>query len=69
MLAWQTDLYVSGSLIGLVGDLLLHAGQLLFEVKDLILVKFCQVIQLLLQTFTPEATNTRVRVWGIVSLD
>lgn len=68
----QTNLDVSGSFVRLVGDLLLHAGQLLFEVQDLILVEFCQVVQLLLQTFTPEhpnIENTHVRVCGIISLD
>lgn len=54
-----TDLNVSGSLVRLVGDLLLHAGQLLLEVEDFVLVKFCQVVELLLQTLTPEHTNGR----------
>lgn len=60
-LASRTNLDVSGSLIRLVGDLLLHTGQLLFKVQDLILVKLCQVVQLLLQTFTPEHTHTKMQ--------
>lgn len=44
-------LNVSGPLIGLVSHLLLHAGQLLFEIGHFILVELCQVIQLLFQAF------------------
>lgn len=35
---WLTHLNVSGSLVRLVGYFLLHAGELLLEVEDLILV-------------------------------
>lgn len=41
------------SLLGLVGHPLLDAGQLLLEVGHLVLVKLCQVIELVLQTLVP----------------
>lgn len=44
---------VPSPLIGLVGHLLLHAGQLLLQVAHLILVKLGQVIELLLQPLVP----------------
>lgn len=53
------------SLVRLVGYLLLHAGELLLEVEDLVLVQFCQVVELLLQTFAPE----HVRADSIISLN
>ena len=48
---WYLD--VPGPLVGLVGHLLLHAGQLLLQVGHLILVKFGQVIELFLQPLVP----------------
>lgn len=48
-----SHLDVPGPLVGLVGHLLLHASQLLFQVGHLILVKLRQVIELLLQPLVP----------------
>lgn len=44
---------VPSPLVGLVGHLLLHAGQLLLQVSHLVLVKLRQVVQLFLQPFVP----------------
>ena len=44
---------VPGPLVGLVGHLLLHAGELLLQVGHLILVEFGQVIELFLQPLVP----------------
>lgn len=44
---------VPGPFVGLVGHLLLHAGQLLLQVGHLILVKLGQVVELLLQPLIP----------------
>lgn len=60
----RTGLYlnVSGSLVGLVGHLLLHAGQLLLQVGHLILVQLGEVVQLLLQTLIPERASQHFKV-------
>lgn len=49
----RSHLDVPSPLVGLVGHLLLHAGQLLLQVGHLILVKLGQVIELLLQPLIP----------------
>ena len=54
-------LYVSGPLIGLIGHLLLHTGQLLLQVGHLVLVQLCEIVQLLLQPLVPEPAQTQVR--------
>lgn len=49
-------LNVSGSLVGLVGNFFLHAGELLFKVGHLILVELRQVVQLFFKPLVPEHT-------------
>lgn len=44
--------------MGLISHFLFHAGQLLFQVQNFILVELCQVVQLLLQALTPRTTPT-----------
>ena len=53
------DLDVPGSLVGLVGHLLLDGGQLLLQVAGLMLVQLCEVVELVLQTLVPESHRAR----------
>lgn len=57
-----TNLYVPGSFLGLVGHPLLYAGQLLLQICHLVLMKFCQVVQLILQMLIPANQNAEIRI-------
>lgn len=46
-------LYVPSPLMSLVGHPLLNARQLLLQISHLMLVKLCEVVQLVLQTLVP----------------
>lgn len=43
-----SNLYVPGPFIRLVRDFFFHAGQLLLQVENFILMELCEIIQLLL---------------------
>lgn len=46
-------LYVPGPFLSLVGHPLFNAGQFLLQISHLMLMKFCQIIQLVFQTLVP----------------
>lgn len=54
-------LYISGSFMCLIGHPLLNADQLLLQIRRLMLVKLCQVVELVFQTLIPTNKSRRCR--------
>ncbi len=54
-------LYVSGPFMSLIGHPLLDACQLLLQISHLMLVKFCQVIELVFQTLISASRSKRMQ--------
>lgn len=52
-------LYVPGPFLSLVGHPLFNADQFLLQISHLMLMKLCQIIQLVFQTLVPSSERIR----------